>query len=426
MIPTDHTTSLFRKQAIDHQRATDYGAVVLSQPASHQILTFTFVLIAASIVAFFVCFGTTRKVHSEGILLPYDGVIRVHAGQGGVITETRVVEGQNVVAGEVLFVLTNDTSSSTAESSEIQISSLLKRRRKSFDDEKRQAEIQSKLRLANVNQRIESLVSEINRIKSQIKLQDRRVNLAEANFARYKELQATQFISMALLQEREGEVLDQHQRLAELRRIHLLTERELVSAQHSGDDLRLQAQRDLHSLARNIAMVEQDLTENESRHKVFVRAPKSGVVSTVGIVTGERVTPNKLMAAIVPDESRLEAEIFVPSNAIGFIKPGMSVLLRYQAYPYQKFGQHRAIVRVVANTAIRADELLASGTTFVPKQNREPIYRVRLKIEKSTVRAYGEELSLKSGMLVDASIILEHRRLYEWVTDPLFSLSGRI
>lgn len=215
MIPTDHTTSLFRKQAIDHQRATDYGAVVLSQPASHQILTFTFVLIAASIVAFFVCFGTTRKVHSEGILLPYDGVIRVHAGQGGVITETRVVEGQNVVAGEVLFVLTNDTSSSTAESSEIQISSLLKRRRKSFDDEKRQAEIQSKLRLANVNQRIESLVSEINRIKSQIKLQDRRVNLAEANFARYKELQATQFISMALLQEREGEVLDQHQRLSD-------------------------------------------------------------------------------------------------------------------------------------------------------------------------------------------------------------------
>lgn len=420
-----YTTSIFRKQAMEHQRACNYGAVVLSQPASYSILTITFVIIAASIVAFFICFSTTRKVHSEGILTPYDGVIRVLAGQGGVISETRVLEGQRVGAGEVLFVLTNDTSSSLGDTSEIQVSSLLKRRRDSFNDEKRQAEQQSALRLASLNQRIESLVGEISRIRSQIKLQERRVNLAEANFARYSELQATQFISAALLQEKEAEVLDQQQRLAELRRIYSLTERERVSAQHSGDELRLQAQRDLRSLDRNISILEQDLTENETRHKIFVRAAKSGIVSTVGIAVGQRVHPNNLMASIVPDESKLEAEIFVPSSSVGFIKPGMPVLLRYQAYPYQKFGQYRAIVRVVANTAIRADELLASGTTFVPRQSREPIFRVRLRLEKSTVRAYGEELSLKPGMLVDASIILEHRRLYEWVTEPLFSISGR-
>jgi membrane fusion protein len=35
-------------------------------------------------------------------------------------------------------------------------------------------------------------------------------------------------------------------------------------------------------------------------------------------------------------------------------------------------------------------------------------------------------MPLKSGMLVDASVLLERRRLYEWVLEPLFSISGRL
>jgi membrane fusion protein len=58
--------------------------------------------------------------------------------------------------------------------------------------------------------------------------------------------------------------------------------------------------------------------------------------------------------------------------------------------------------------------------------NSEPIYRIRLKLEQQNVLAYGKALPLKSGMLVDASILLEQRRLYEWVLEPLFSIAGRL
>jgi membrane fusion protein len=36
----------------------------------------------------------------------------------------------------------------------------------------------------------------------------------------------------------------------------------------------------------------------------------------------------------------------------------------------------------------------------------EPLFRVRLKLDRQSVLAYGNETPLRSGMLVDASIVL--------------------
>ena len=46
-------------------------------------------------------------------------------------------------------------------------------------------------------------------------------------------------------------------------------------------------------------------------------------------------------------------------------------------------------------------------------------------IAKQTVTAYGKEQPLQSGMLVDANILLDRRTLFEWVFEPLYSISGR-
>ncbi|BDT56839.1 hypothetical protein MasN3_03330 [Massilia varians] len=118
--------------------------------------------------------------------------------------------------------------------------------------------------------------------------------------------------------------------------------------------------------------------------------------------------------------------MYVPSRAVGFIKPGMTALLRYQAFPYQKFGQHAARVREVATTSVRPEELPTSAAAMPGASQSEPVYRVRLELDQQTVRAYGTAMPLRSGMLVDASVMLERRKLYEWVLEPVFSISGRL
>jgi membrane fusion protein len=118
--------------------------------------------------------------------------------------------------------------------------------------------------------------------------------------------------------------------------------------------------------------------------------------------------------------------MYVPSRAVGFIKPGMTALLRYQAFPYQKFGQHSARIREVATTSIRPEELPTSAAAMPGAAQSEPVYRVLLQLDQQAVRAYGMAMPLRSGMLVDASVMLERRKLYEWVLEPLFSISGRM
>ena len=78
----------------------------------------------------------------------------------------------------------------------------------------------------------------------------------------------------------------------------------------------------------------------------------------------------------------------------------------------------------MASTSLRPEELAVPGA--VSGTNGEPLYRIRLTLQRQSVQAYGETLPLKSGMLVDASVLLEQRRLYEWVLEPLFSISGRL
>jgi membrane fusion protein len=69
--------------------------------------------------------------------------------------------------------------------------------------------------------------------------------------------------------------------------------------------------------------------------------------------------------------------------------------------------------------------LTLPGAATAPNQTSEPLYRIRLKLKQQSVLAYGKPINLKPGMLLNASIILEHRRLYEWILEPLFSISGR-
>lgn len=204
-----------------------------------------------------------------------------------------------------------------------------------------------------------------------------------------------------------------------------MTERDHTAVLAEYRDAQIQARRDLESAQRSVSAIEQDLAENEARRQILVRAPQGGTIGAITAEPGQSVTPSQPVAAILPVGSELEAELYVPSRAAGFLRPGMSVRLRYQAYSYQKFGQASATIREVSNTAMRPDEFAMSSSSMTNGVG-EPLYRVRAKLERQSVLAYGSEHPLRSGAVVDASVLLDTRRLYEWILEPLFTITGRV
>jgi len=157
-----------------------------------------------------------------------------------------------------------------------------------------------------------------------------------------------------------------------------------------------------------------------------VRATQDGIATGITAQPGQTVNVSQSLATVLPMNARLEAELYAPSRSAGFVKPGMTVMLRYQAYPYQKFGQYRGQVREVSSIAMRPEEMLLPGATLPTGATSEPLYRIRVTLEHQGVQAYGMEQPLKSGTALDASILLERRRLYEWILEPLYSITGRV
>ena len=109
---------------------------------------------------------------------------------------------------------------------------------------------------------------------------------------------------------------------------------------------------------------------------------------------------------------------------MGFLRPGQRVLLRYEAFPYQKFGHQEGTVAVVSRSALSPAELPASVAGLAHLAGKtDPVYRVTVALSSQSVRAYGSAVDLSPGMQLDADVVLENRRLVEWMLEPLFTVS---
>jgi membrane fusion protein len=412
--------ALFRQEALDFHQAKLLGDVVLVRPLSVSLLTGVAVLIALTVVGF-ACWGEyTRKTHVTGYLEPNKGLIKVYAPQAGTLIEKHVTEGQAVKQGDILFVVSSERSSRETPEAQAAAMAQLRRRRASLQEEFAKQEYIDRIQFHAVQDRVRSMEAELVHLTVELELQEQRVASAADTAQRYRLLVAKSLAPEMQAQQKREELLDQQSKLHSLQRSRLTLEGEMHTLKRelaSGD---LKAKNQRAAIERQISALEQELTEYESRRQVVMRAPGDGVVTTILGVQGQNITTTTPLLSLVPAEAVLEAHLLVPSRAIGFIAPRQAVAVRYQAFPYQRFGSAKGHITAIAKTLITPNEV----TFPVPLQ--EPVYRVTVALEAQTVTAYGVEMPLQAGMVLDADIWLEQRRIIAWVFDPLYSITGRL
>jgi membrane fusion protein len=143
---------------------------------------------------------------------------------------------------------------------------------------------------------------------------------------------------------------------------------------------------------------------------------------------GYSVTPATALASLLPSDAKLQAKLFAPSSAVGFVRPDQLVQLRYQAFPYQKFGHHAGQVLQVSRTPLHTTELasLPLPESLKATPAAEPLYPITVTLDQQSVQAYGQAQPLVPGMQLEADVLLDRRRLIEWIFEPLLSVTGRV
>jgi membrane fusion protein len=419
------TGHLFREQALAARSTKTLGSVVLMRPVSFTLLTSGCALLAMGLAALLVLGSYTRRTTVAGRLVPDSGLLKLYAGQSGQIVERHVIEGQVVHAGDPLFVISIERQSATQGPTQAAVSGQLEQRASSLREQREQTRSLQRAAREALTHKIADTQSELAALGGAIAGQRERSHLAQMAHDRYQELLARQYVSQEQAQQKVADALDQEARGAALEREQIALKRELASQQAELAVLPMKQSNELAEIDRAIDDAAAALSESEAKRRLVVSAPAEGLASAVQGELGQWVDASRPLVTIVPADSPLHAELYAPSRAIGFVAPGDVVLMRLAAFPYQKFGHQRGTVETVALTALSAGELTAGASTG-NAASQEPLYRISVRLASQSVLAYGQKRVLEAGMLLEADILQERRRLYEWVLEPLYSVSGKL
>ena len=408
--------ALFRQQALDHQQRGAYGSVLLARPWSLAALTWAFVAVLMLVGVALVTLGFARRESVTGVLLPDKGLVVVRSPQAGIVAGQGLEPGQAIVAGQVLLTVAHDASGEPGAQAQADVAQSLTQRRQDVAQEQQQAQAQAALRREGLMERAQSLSEQRRQALADVALQRQRVALAEQTAQRFADLRTQRFVSDVDAQKQQADLLDQRVRLQGLERTVSALEADQDAVTRELRLVPLDAQREQLALDRSLETLDQGLAESRAMRATVLRAGGNGRVASVAVEPGQSVAEGQPLMTWVPQGALLEAELYVPSSAVGFVHPGTEVQLRYRAFPYQKFGHFKGVVREVAQ----------APSSVGGEPGAEPTYRVRVRLQSQSVEAFGRPQALRPGMTLDASLVLERRKLYEWVLEPLYALgSGR-
>lgn len=399
----------------------------MTRPLSYRALTLLFLILAGALIVFASYASYTQRITVMGQLVPDSGLVKIYPQQAGTVVEERAREGQKVRKGDILFVLSSDRPSSTMGDTQAAISRDASVRLATFRDELAKTTEMEGLERASLAEKISTIRSELATLRNLIGDQRRRYQLATEDYARYARIEDKGYATEDEVTQRRADVIDQKTRVEGLERDQITTLRTLADTQYQLRTLPLKYASQIDDVRQNIASAEQDLSESEARRSLNVLAPDSGTATAITVHVGQIVDSNQPLMAIVPEGSRLRAELYAPSRAVGFVRRGSLVYIRYDAYPYQKFGQYLGVVAEVAKTALSSSEL--TGTNMFgadASKPPEPLYRITVNLQAQSITAYGEPEPLHAGMLLQADLIQQTRTLYEWVLEPLYTVTGKL
>lgn len=411
---------LFRQQAIDAQREKLLGEVSLARPVPMWVFTVLALAFAAALVVFSIWGEYSRRERVDGFLALDTGAARILASEPGIVAEILAREGEEVQLGQPLIRLSFERGTASGGTSSELVQREISERIGGLDKEQAQVRLLGEQQADALRRKIADLERELAQFNAEQRAQETRLASARHEFQRAEELYKDKFYSESKLIEFRNGVLDQQVKVETLKRQRSSVERELSAARAELPSLVLKSQTHLEQIRRQVSELQQGSVQEEARRENVIRAPITGVLSNIAVARGETVAESAPLAMVVPRGSGLHAQLLVPTRAIGFVQPGQAVVLRYDAFPFQRFGQYRGEVERVSRT------VWSPGERVGAMQVREPVYRVDVKLEAQYVMAGEQKLPLRSGMMVNADILQEKRSVWEWVFEPVLSLKGRL
>ena len=184
----------------------------------------------------------------------------------------------------------------------------------------------------------------------------------------------------------------------------------------SGNEAQLR--QDIETNLRAIADLNKEIEQtNVLISNIEVTAPMGGTVFDVSVSRGSVVQSQgeaKPLLKIIP-AGDLQAKVYLPNSAIGFIQPGQRADVGLTSFPRDQYGFIPATVQRIGSDALTSEE-----QQRVLGTSADGLYfPAVLKLERQTLKAGQRNVALQPGMSLTADVFLRERRFISTITGAL-------
>ena len=142
-------------------------------------------------------------------------------------------------------------------------------------------------------------------------------------------------------------------------------------------------------------------------------APVSGVVTDLtSTQPGDKVQANSPLGGIAPSNSHSVVKVEIAENDRAFLREGLPVKLKFNAFPYQRYGVINGTLEYV------------SPATKPAAQTRQPVYEARVSLERDFYQVGETRYPLRYGMTAIVEVVVRERRLIDLALDPFRQVGG--
>jgi len=364
-----------------------------------------------------------QTVAVQGKLQPASGVQAIEASVPGVVDDVAVVEGQRVARGDLLLRF-------DARDAETRLNSAQRNRDRLQNQvtinrvvlgEQPESSLSANQKALLKSQRqdndghLEAESAAIRRSKVRIAGLRQSLSTAEMVADRYQTLQREGASS-------ELQVVAALAKVTEFRTSLDAEEEELIrlqsrrDADQGGREARLR--KEIEANLNRIASLDTEIRKAEVLlSRISVQAPISGLVFDLNVSRGDVVPGGKgvkPMLQIIPEDD-LQAKIYIPNEAIGFIRKGQRADISLAAFNASDYGYLPATVQRIGSDALTPKEQQRE----LGQDAKGLYFPATLKLERQALTVGQRSVPLQPGMSLTADLHLRTRRFISAITDML-------
>ncbi len=354
----------FRQEVIDRRNNQLAGSVLLRQPVGLKIGMLIVGCLFGMLLLVMALGSYQRKLTLTAMVVPVQSAARIMGDPGGVVEKIWVASDEPVKKGQSLVSIRqyNQTNANAPASP---VSELIQAR----DNYASQLKATKALNRA----KLRKLVNQISGLKL-------RLSSLPSDSSEHADLSA-QVNEMTLNAE------------------------QILPAQHELEETQL---------ARQIQLMNQLISSQQGYISELV-APLDGIATNILTSVGDAPSPIQPLLTVLPEEPHYYLRAYATTRDIGLLKKGLDVKVKYQSYPFRRYGIYRGRVENIAKTGLvpsEVDDILVASVS-------EPLYPIKVMLDQQQVVRNGEVFAIQSGMLADIDIVLESFSVLEWVVTSL-------